>query len=466
MRIMTPLLTTTSSPSFSVSKPATAVSTMHRLVANREYDIEFHGYLSNHAKHAVIALERLGAPATRIEAYWDAYTDTTPYGLSLHRATRDDGEDSTISPASSDEWYTLRGKKQRFWNMCHYLQDELHGTFDGNINAMVQSYAPDLLSGLPGALTHGIIHLGWSLDAYRNDNDDALTQDPNQNHQKNPWMVIEGLAYLNFSFLSVHPEQFQHAAIDEKSAMETWRRIARTWDTDHLQRSWIEPAKAKYDETSGFHSELVPAGFQWQLSKVLDQPHPIMTQLPTWLDTMGIPTLLEELYKMATILYLVTRDSQDGHGNFLILHLITSLWGLEHVLNVIQNDDIARSALKCYHVTMVGLLATSTGGIPSVDALDKIVVDQNLYTSVDTAQQAKMHETTEWSDKIRRAVYDEEEEHNIKLVYVTRALWRRYRHWTAFRVAAQAFTLTPDIGGSSGGGNGGTSSSSSTAFQA
>ena len=40
----------------------------------------------------------------------------------------------------------------------------------------------------------------------------------------------------------------------------------------------------------------------------------------------------------------------------------------------------------------------------------------------------------------------EDEEHNIKLVYVCRELWRRYGHWRGFRAAAETFIATPSIG--------------------
>lgn len=39
----------------------------------------------------------------------------------------------------------------------------------------------------------------------------------------------------------------------------------------------------------------------------------------------------------------------------------------------------------------------------------------------------------------------EVEEHNIKLVYVMRELWKRYGYWVGFAEAAQAFTLTPNV---------------------
>jgi hypothetical protein len=208
-----------------------------------------------------------------------------------------------------------------------------------------------------------------------------------------------------------------------------------------LADAWIAKCRARYDAQSGFHEELIPAGFQWEFSKVLDQQHEIMYQLPTWLDTMDVTSVLEELYKTCVLLYLITLDPKDGHGNFFVLHLITSLWGLEHVLHVINDDKISRAALKCYFALMIGLLSASTGGIPSVGAIDAMVA--KTWSSFDS-NNAQAFETKEWPSIVARAI-PEEEEHNIKLVYVARELWRRYNHWTGFRQAAKAFIITSPI---------------------
>jgi hypothetical protein len=411
-----------------VTAPIARSAAFQQLLSNRAFDIEFNGYLSNHAKHAIIALERLNAPESRVQGYWDFYTRLTPYNLSLHRVTEPYDQ---VPPCTLEEWTSLRGKKLQFWNMCKFLDIELNERFHGSVEQLVKTYAPDTLSGLAGALTHGIIHLGWALDAYDG---------------KHPWMVIEGLAYINFSYLSLHPETFEHSAIQETCPAESLRRMAIVWQQDNLADTWIAAAKKNYDENSGFHEELIPAGFQWELSKVLDQPHEIMTKLPTWLDAMSIDELTEELYKTSVLAYLVTRDESDGHGNFLVLHLITSLWGLEQVLSVIDDEKISRDALKCYYAAMVGLLSTSASGIPSVEAIDDVLA--TFGSSFDSNDRIQDLEEIEWSAIVARAI-PEEEEHNIKLVYVTRELWRRYNHWTGFREAASAFTLTPNIGPSS-----------------
>ena len=51
----------------------------------------------------------------------------------------------------------------------------------------------------------------------------------------------------------------------------------------------------------------------------------------------------------------------------------------------------------------------------------------------------------DWTDIVQRGIA-EEEEHNIKLVYVARELWKRYGKWSGFSEAANSFTVTPSIG--------------------
>jgi hypothetical protein len=48
------------------------------LLDNNDYHIEFHGYLTNHVKHAIVALAGLDAPDDVIRAYWDTCAPCTP----------------------------------------------------------------------------------------------------------------------------------------------------------------------------------------------------------------------------------------------------------------------------------------------------------------------------------------------------------------------------------------------------
>lgn len=149
------------------------------LLMNKTYDIEFHGYLSNHAKHAVVALERLQAPETRIQEYWDNYTSLTPYNLPLHKISN---EWDNVEPATHEQWNHWRGKKIHWQKQVTLLNKELQEKYNNNTNSLVKEYAPPLLSGAAGALTHGIIHLGWAIDA------------------ESPWMIFASFESKIFCF--------------------------------------------------------------------------------------------------------------------------------------------------------------------------------------------------------------------------------------------------------------------------
>ena len=56
-----------------------------------------------------------------------------------------------------------------------------------------------------------------------------------------------------------------------------------------------------------------------------------------------------------------------------------------------------------------------------------------------------LNEGQTWDEIIARAIV-EEEEHNPKLVYVQRLIWRRFGQRSLFRIAAGHFTTTPEVG--------------------
>jgi len=373
--------------------------------------------LSNHAKHAIVALDRLGAPEDRVQEYWDSYTELTPYKLSLHRLEKDWAE---VEPCTSEQWEEWRGRKIHWQEQVKFMNEELK-KYDRNTDKLVQKYFPDLLPGVAGALTHGIIHLGWAIDA------------------GSPWMITEGLAYLNFCYIGVDQKSLKVDQHEDLDPMDSFRRVALTWEAQGLQETWIARVKATYDKS--FHPELVPAGFQWELSKVLKEPHVVATELPTWLNKLSDEDLWEAMYRATVHLYLATR-SAAGDGNFLVLHLITSLWALEktvHVTNTGKSDTakVTRKALSVFYATTICLLSASSSGFPSATSLENI---QQAYTTIRIDPDG-----FNWGPIVERGIA-EEEEHNIKLVYVMKELWGRYGRWSGFSAAADSFTLTPNIG--------------------
>ena len=383
-----------------------------KLLADRVFDIEFHGYLTNHVKHAIIALDRLQAPNERVQEYWNVYTKSTPYNLPLHKVEKD-WEQVTL--ATLDEWKQWRGRKHNWQQQVALMNQELEARH-GDTNQLVSDFVPDILSGMMGALTHGIIHLGWAIDA------------------DSPWMITEGLAYLNFAYVGIPESKLTWNAVDEAEPMDSLQRVAQIWKEQDLGTTWIAQTKALYDET--FHPELVPAGFQWEYAKVVDQPHAVATQLPTWIANKNLNDLWESLYRATVYVYLATRDMK-GNGNFLVLHLMTSLWALEKTLLVVNDETVTRKAIGYYYAGLVCLLSTASNGFPAATSLAAI---QTKFPA-----NAVDADKLDWTETVAVGIA-EEEEHNIKLVYVMKELWHRYNHWKGFSEAARSFTLTPNVG--------------------
>lgn len=403
--------------------------TASELLANQVYDIEFNGYLSNHAKHAIIALDRLNASEERVQEYWDLYTSMTPYNLQLHKVDQDW---ASVVPATLEQWNDWRGKKVHWQEQTIFVFQKLQEEYNGDYHALLQDLGPDLLQSpcLAGALTHGIIHLGWAIEA------------------QSPWMIAEGLAYLNFCAIGVDPVKIKMDHHEgDLTPMDSLIRVAETFHKDNLKEDWIQHAKDKYkNDESSFHPELVPAGFQWEVAKVFREVHPVATDMPTWLNTLPLSKLYETLYRTVTYLYLATRDEKTKNGNFLVLHLITSLWGLEQTLKVFDKDvgkqdmeSLTRSAIAQWYANLICFLALGGGGFPPASTLQNIQQQSKL---IETRQDPS---NLDWSGVVEKGI-SEIEEHNIKLVFVARELWYRYGYWHGFWEAANAFTTTPNIG--------------------
>lgn len=83
------------------------VRSISDLLNDRTYHIEFNGHLTNHVKHAVVALARLGADPERIRSYYDQYAELTPYGYALEAPV------ASSYVITQSNWKQLFGKRGR-----------------------------------------------------------------------------------------------------------------------------------------------------------------------------------------------------------------------------------------------------------------------------------------------------------------------------------------------------------------
>ena len=381
------------------------------LLNDPSFHIEFNGYLSNHVKHAVIAFNGLEASPKMIKEYHDNYVECTPYGYGLE-ASRP--SEHTIT---QDNWQVYFGKHSSFTSYCEFFDQREK---ELGMKRMLEEYLPNLLPGCVGALMHGTIHLGWALDS------------------GNRWMTIEGMAYMAFSYMSCHTEKTFPASrepVADDSVLDSLLHIADAWNANGEElRVWIETTLAdeKYSASSGFHPELAVTGAQYNIAKVLTEGHPLIHATPTWIGNQDMSTIWEQMYEAVTLLYMTKP------GDFFILHLITSLHAMEQIANRLPVGH-QKSAIKYYWTAMLGILF-SFGEFPNRAKLEAL---HSQYKDAVDDDESPM-EGQEWEQIVARAL-TEKEEHNPKLVYVQRLLWKRFGHRSIFRVAAGNFTTTPEV---------------------
>ena len=381
-----------------------------QMLDDQSFHIEFNGFLSNHAKHAVIALNGLGASAQDIEEYRDEYARTT-YGVGLEPP-----KESNVD-ITEDNWRDFLGKHEQFTSLCRFFEERVENL---GLEQTLQVYVPELLPGCVGSLLHGTIHLGWALDA---------------GHKR---MTIEGLAYLAFSYVSCYPERTfpeSETLAGDRTVLESLLRIAGEWDSPkQTLLTWVDDTvnSKRLSVAAGFQPMLEHTGAQLHIARVLAEGHPLIHATPTWTDSSELGFVWEQLYYGVMLLYL------SEPGDFVLLHLITSLHAVEQIARHLPAEQQAL-AIKCYWTAMLGVLF-SLKAFPTKETLEDL--HSHYANAIDAAGSPAIVE--DWERNTERALQDREE-HNPKLVYVLRKLWSRFGHRSIFRAAAGHFTVTPVV---------------------
>ena len=144
---------------------------------------------------------------------------------------------------------------------------------------------------------------------------------------------------MAYQGLSIHAEKFQHSALPDATPVDSLIRATRLYADQNISEA-IQGISdmPKYSLEAGWRPELHVGLIEWEISKVLEEGHELFLKLPQWLDTMPVGEAVEGMYKAATLLYLASagEPGERSLGSFIVLHLITSLWGAEQVLSLIH----------------------------------------------------------------------------------------------------------------------------------
>lgn len=375
-------------------------SLVTRLLDDDTCHIEFNGFLTNHAKHAVVALAGLDTPDERIAQYYRGYVERTPYGFGLEPARP---ATVTITAAS---WESELGARRDFEALRQYFAARVQAV---GLERVLADHMPRLMLGCAGALLHGTIHLGWALDA---------------GHHA---MIVEGLAYMAFTHVSSHPER-DRGTVPDDSVWASILRFADAWRDQELS-AWLDELTADpaLSPASGFAPQLAGTGLQLRIAQVLERGHALLQNTPRWLLAAPLPSIWAQLHEAAALVYL------SEPGDFVLLHVITGLHALEQICTRLAIAQ-RRAALRHGWRALVSVLL-ARGGLRSRASLEAIRVRHG---------EARDADDTGWGPVVARAL-EEVEEHNIKLVYVLRRQWRVQAHRALFRHAAAEFITTPVI---------------------
>ncbi len=385
------------------------LNSVSELLNDTTNHIEFNGHLSNHNKHAVVALTRLSADLNLINNFYYDYIKCTTYGCGL--------EAPKVSKYSINKqnWKEYLGKRTSFASYYDFFNSEIEKK---GLNRVLTEYLPILIPGWVGSLTHAAIHLGWGLDI------------------KNKCMITEGLAYLCFSFISCHPEKvLTEGNRHFESPTESFLFILDEINKDPLQfKEYIENIlkKEELENNFNFHPELRRSGTQFKIATVLKYGHPLIYEEQNWFKSANSEYLWNELFYLTTLVYL------HYPGNFIVLHLLTSLHALKEIA-FYQSKNEELDCIKNYWIGMNCILFAMVD-LPNREKFNALIdYHKNNFDQIDDPKIQ-----TYWKN-ILESAYLEKEEHNAKMVYVLKKIWEESGCKSIYRIAANNFTTTPGL---------------------
>ncbi|MBB5912107.1 hypothetical protein BJY24_000974 [Nocardia transvalensis] len=375
------------------------------LLDDRTHHIEFNGHLTNHVKHAVVALAAIGASEERIRDYYRTYAHLTPYGFPLEPRR------PSTQVIDSGNWREFLGRRTHFDAYLTFFDREVA---ERGISGAVGEYAPELLRGWIGAFTHAAIHLGWGLWA------------------EHPGLTAEALAYLAFSqVLTVDGERPAGPDTDAADPVESLVRLSDRWTGDTPFHRAVETVIADTDTFTELHPELNRSGLQARVASVARAGIPDLADTPAWIHALPPDERRDRVRRAITLLYLAQP------GDFVVLHLITSLFALEVVAGALDSPETITAIYDLYWAG-ARIITAAERKFPGGDKLREL---DTLYAGRESDRSA--HAVDEFDVAARRA-WLEDEEHNPKLVFVLRSWWDA-DDWTGYRHAAAQFTRTPEL---------------------
>ncbi len=351
-----------------------------------QYDIEHHGFLSNHLTHNYVCLAATGA--NEDDALW--WQRNYLGELAEPHPRHAGGPEPALIPnprvaINETTWFKLINDGRRnYAELLSFVRSRMRTC--GRSNTM-RKLIPPLLPGLAGAALHPLIHIGWALEAGHDD------------------MLAEGIAYLASinQRLGVGDgpdgaDLWSPSGTDIMAASGAYLKTARTGE--HGTLAHLRSLEAHYVRQAR-------GSFQHRMMTFNDPELPLGDTLDA-AGPIGFPALDAKLEPVVdNAITLATAAYLASDCEFYVLHGVTSLHAIIVLLDHLDAADQRRALAFWWRATMATYVVEN---LPGLNECFDIL--QTGPTSVE--------ENLNWHDIHARARRSRDE-HVTKAVY---SLWR------------------------------------------
>ena len=415
----------------------------HVLDSNRQYFIEYDGFLSNHLSHAAVALDKLHAPPQVIEKFCNFYakrlekqelpspSQQSQQSQQTNQSVHESKHQQVYQLIDHLHWRQFLGQKPYYTSYLNYFDREIESQVKQNgaeaWKAVVSSYAPTLLAGAIGGAFHGLIHLGLGVEACH------------------PGMIAEGLAYLAILYLPL--PQSVPSKSDQKSqqSSSTLPKLspleALKWVVKEAQNTSL-PQRVMEERIKEPYASIHLSKFQVGVRVLIDQLHSLAPKLFEFqLDVRSdnLAAVIRSISEMVAFIYF------HSGNDFFFLHGNTSWRSLKVCLPLLPRQEDQIIAISTwFNAFALALIVEDLRGVdlslPAITVFFESHASRALSTP--TAPTTKVTDA-DWHAVIQEC-FKSEDEHTFKVVYTLLADWREYDQAEIFYKAALKAAMDKD----------------------
>ena len=285
----------------------------------------------NHMAHGIVALHRLGAKKSEINAFVKHYSSILdPRGGRINQMHLDNGE-------GIEE---LLGERKGYYTLLDHYKDLLAEEYGGSYEKFLRGEFPKRIPGLAAGLLHGVIQIGYGVAA---------------EHRQ---VVCEGMAFLHYSY----------------KPLVTSPNIPDIHTLGQGTLGVLELLEVIHTEGK------IAAGVETHGDDMVNYVHQI--KIPEHILNAPEVERLNGLLKWLVSGLIVIYQSFPMKNNFFILHGVTSSWALAQVLPLLDDWDNCLHAVRTFLCAVLTVYIGAGAPKPDVELLERRDVSNLTWDDV------------------------------------------------------------------------------------